>query len=173
MQIEYEYSGPLTLGPTYPSHYLTIIPVSQRTNTPHFFSVRDMADQSGSTSFLALYQSALQAYQKNAGLALPEHPLALQLQSCDSAESMASVLQGQAQAFGGSQGSDRLMTTIESTVSILTRLSSTASLTIDMSLVRQQALMPCSMTDRFLQPFSPVKALHAALAVLLAVCSVL
>ena len=173
MQIEYEYSRPLTLGPTYASHYLTIIPLSQRTNTPHFFSVRDMANQSGSTSFLALFQSALQAYQNNAGFALPEHPLALQLQSCDSAESMASLLQGQAQAFGGSQETDRLMKTIKSTVSILTRLSSTASLTIDMSLVCQQALIPCSIIDRFFQPFSPVKALHTALAVLLAVCSVL
>jgi len=55
-----------------------------------------MADQSGSTGFFALYESALRAYEKNAGVAFAEHPLALQLQSCDSVESVTSVLQGQA-----------------------------------------------------------------------------
>ena len=108
-----------------------------------------MVDQSGSTGFLALYESALQAYENNAGIALAEHPLALQLQSFDSVESMTSVLKGQAQALGEFQGNDRVMKTIESIVSILTRLSSTAALAVDLRLVRQQPLMPCSFTDRF------------------------
>ena len=113
---------------------------SQRTNPSHFFSARDMADQSGSSGFLALYGSALRAYEKNAGVAFAEHPLALQLRSCDSVESITSVLQGQAQALGEFQGSDRVMKSIKSIVLILTRLSSTAALAIDMGLVRQQAL---------------------------------
>ena len=108
-----------------------------------------MADQSGSTGFLPLYKSALQAYEKNAGITLAEHPLALQIQSCDSVESIASILQSQAQALGEFQGSDRVMKTIKSTVSILTRLSSTASLAVGAGLVRQHALMPCLFTDRF------------------------
>jgi len=108
-----------------------------------------MADQSGSTSFLALYGSALQVYEKNAGVTLAEHPLTLHLQSCDSIGSMASVLQGQAQAFSEFQGSDRVMKSIKSIVSILTRLSSTAALAVDMGLVRQQALMSCFITNRF------------------------
>ena len=108
-----------------------------------------MADQSRSTSFLALYGSALQAYEKNAGIPFAEQPLALQLQGCDSVESMASVLQGQAQALGEFQGSDRVIKIIKGILSILTRLSSTTSLAVDMGLVRQQALMPCSITDSF------------------------
>jgi hypothetical protein len=96
-----------------------------------------MVDQSGSTGFVALYESALQAYEKNAGVALAEHPLALQIQSCDSVESMTSVLQCQVQALGEFQGSDRVMKTVKRTVSILTRLSSTAALAVDMKLVRQ------------------------------------
>jgi hypothetical protein len=114
-----------------------------------------MADQSGSRAtgfaFLSLYESALQAYEKNAGVVLAEHPLALHLQSCDSVESMTSVLQGQVQAFGEFKGSERVMKTIKSTVSVLTKLSSTASLTTDsdMGLVSQQALVQCSITDRF------------------------
>lgn len=62
---------------------------------------------------------------------------------------MTSVLQGQVQAFGEFKGSERVMKTIKSTVSILTRLSSTASLTTDMGLVSQQALVQCSITDIF------------------------
>jgi len=99
-----------------------------------------MADQSGSAGFLALYESALQAYEKNAGVSFAEHPLALQLQSCDSVESMTSVLQGQAQALGEFQESDRVMKSIKGIVPILTRLSSTSALAIDMGLVRRQAL---------------------------------
>jgi hypothetical protein len=101
------------------------------------------------TGFLALYESALHAYEKNVGVALADYPLALQLQSCDSVESMTSVLQDQVQPSGEFQGSERIMKTIKSTLSISTRLSSTASLTINMGLVRQQASMPCSVTDRF------------------------
>jgi len=110
-----------------------------------------MADQSGSAGFLPLYESALQAYEKNAGVAFAEHPLTLHLQSCDSIGSTTSVLQGQAQALGEFQGSDRVMKSIKSIVSILTRLSSTAALAVDMGhrLVRQQALMSCFITDRF------------------------
>jgi hypothetical protein len=107
-----------------------------------------MADRSGSTGFLALYRSALQAYEKNAGVTLAEHPLALQLQSCDSVESMTSVLQAQVEALGEFQGSNRVMKTIKGTVSILTRLSSTASLAVDVGPVHQQALMSCLFTDR-------------------------
>jgi hypothetical protein len=108
-----------------------------------------MADQSGSTGFLPLYKSALQTYERNAGVTLAEHPLAIQIQSCDSVESMTSVLQTQVEALGEFQGSDRVMKTIKSTVSILTRLASTASLAVDADPVRQQALMPCLFTDRF------------------------
>jgi len=103
---------------------------------------RDMANQS---RFGALFESALPSYEKEAGVNLAEHPLALQLQSCHSAESIIAVLQGQAQAFSRFQGSDRVMKTIKSTVSILTRLSATAPLDVDIDLVCLQALMASSI----------------------------
>src|SRR6266851_403886 len=78
-----------------------------------------------------------------AGVILANHPLAIQLQSCHSIESITTVLQGHAQAFSESRGSDTVLKSIKSTVSILIRLSATASLgnsdTID--LVRHKALM--------------------------------
>jgi hypothetical protein len=88
-----------------------------------------MADQS---RFRPLFESALQSYQKNAGINLAGHPFALQLQSCHSIESIIAIFQGHAQVFGGSQGSDRVMKAIKSTVTILTGLSATPSLAVDM-----------------------------------------
>ena len=103
-----------------------------------------MASQPGSSRFRALLEGALQSYEKKAGVTLADHPLAVQLRSCDSVESITAFLQGQAQIFSGFQGHDRAMNAIKSTVSILTRLSATASLAIDFGLVRLQALVTCS-----------------------------
>jgi hypothetical protein len=105
-----------------------------------------MAEQSGPIRFRALFASALQAFEQKAGIILADHPLAVQLQSCHSIESITTVLQGHAQAFSEFRGSDTVLKSINSTVSILIRLSATASLgdsdTVD--LVRHKALMAYS-----------------------------
>jgi hypothetical protein len=103
-----------------------------------------MAEQSGPTHFRELFESALEAYEKKAGITLVEHSLAIQLQSCNTVESITAVLQGQAKALSESRGSDRVMKSIKNTVSMLNMLSATASLAVDISLVRQQALVACS-----------------------------
>ena len=132
--------GPsLSLYPPLPSlHHL----LRETTSLLQVTFNRDMANQS---RFGALFESALPSYEKEAGVNLAEHPLALQLQSCHSAESIIAVLQGQAQAFSRFQGSDRVMKTIKSTISILTRLSATAPLDVDIDLVCLQALMASSI----------------------------
>jgi hypothetical protein len=96
-----------------------------------------MADQSRSTHFRAIFESALLTYEKKAGVTLAEHPLAVQLQSCDSVESITAVLQGQVQAFGEFRGIGRVMKSVRSTVSTLTTLSTSASLGDSNGLVRQ------------------------------------
>jgi hypothetical protein len=106
-----------------------------------YITSRDMTNQPGSTRFRELFEAALQAYEKKAGVTLAEHPLAVQLQSCNTVESVTVVLQGQATTFIESQGSDRVMKSIKNTLSILTKLSATASLAVDIGLVRKQALM--------------------------------
>ena len=103
-----------------------------------------MADQSEPTHLHSRFESALQAYEKRAGVTLAEHPLAVQLQSCHSVESITTVLQAQAQAYGEFRGSDRAIKSIKNTVSILTRISATASLAIDFGLVRRRPLLACS-----------------------------
>jgi hypothetical protein len=87
-----------------------------------------MAHQSGSAHFQALLESALRAYEKKAGVSLAEHPLALKIQNCDSVDGITAILQDQAQTFRDLQGNDKVMKSIKATVSILSKLSSAASL---------------------------------------------
>jgi hypothetical protein len=87
-----------------------------------------MASQPESARFQTLFEPALQAYEKTAGVSLAQHPLAIKLQNCDSVEAITGLLQNQARAFGDLQGSDRIMKSIKTTVSILFKLSSAPSL---------------------------------------------
>jgi hypothetical protein len=100
-----------------------------------------MADHSGSTRFRARFEAALQDYEKKAGVTLASHPLAVQLQSCHSVESVTTALQSQAPAFGELQGSDRVIKSIKGIVSILSGLSVAPSLGDATGLVRHKALM--------------------------------
>jgi hypothetical protein len=84
-----------------------------------------MTDQSGSSRLRVLFEAALQEYEKQTGIALANHPLAGQLQDCDSVESITAVLHEQTQAF---QGRDKILKPLESVVSILHKLSATADL---------------------------------------------
>jgi hypothetical protein len=103
-------------------------------------------DHLRSSLFRGLFESALQAYESKVVVTLAEQPLAIQLQSCDSVESITAVLQGQVNAFTEFRGSDRAMKSIKDIVSILTRLSDTSSLATDIDLVRHQMLMACFST---------------------------
>jgi hypothetical protein len=111
--------------------------LSQR---PHFSPTCDMANRSGSARFQVLFDYALQAYEKKTGVTLAEHPLTIQLQSCHSVESITTILQDQAQALSDFQGSDRMMKSIKTIVSILTPLSSAAALADAVALVCYNAL---------------------------------
>jgi len=133
-----------------------------------------MAHQSESARFQALFEHALQAYEEKAGVSLTQHPLAIKLQTCDSVEAITGLLQYQAQAFRDLQGSDKIMKSLKTTVSILSKLSSAASLADAFGLVRQKGLMPCLTSLTFyLQTFPPAKAIQACLAILLDVRAVL
>jgi hypothetical protein len=114
-----------------------------------------MADQSGSTRFQALFESALQAYERKTGVILAQHPFALDLQSCDTVDNIITLLQGQTQAFSGFRERDRMMKAIKTTVSILTPLSDATSLVDAVGLVSQKALMACSTSPTFFSDIIP------------------
>jgi hypothetical protein len=133
-----------------------------------------MANQTGSSRFHALFESAFQAYEKKTGISLAEHPLFVQLQSFDSVESTTTLLQNQTQAFREFRGSDRVKKLLKNTVLIVATLSTKASLGDTIGLVCQKSLMasPAALTFS-LQPFPPATAIHAGLAILLSVCAIL
>ena len=133
-----------------------------------------MADQSTSARLQDLFELALQAYEKKTGIALAQHPLAVNLQNCQSIDDITTLLQGQAQAFNEFRESDRIMKAIKTIVTILTPLSEAVSLANAVSSVRQRALMACftSLTS-FQKLFPPTKAIQAGIGILLNVCTVL
>ena len=124
-----------------------------------------MGDQSVSSRHQTPFELALQDYEINTKISLADHPLAQELEDCHSIESIIKVLQDRTRSFGEFRGKDRVMKSIESTVSSLYKLSSTAALDDGISLVRQKMLMSVfHVSDNALQ------ALHTGLGVLLAVC---
>ena len=107
-----------------------------------------MSHQLESARFQALLEPVLQEYEKKAGVSLTQHPLAVKLQSCDSVGAITGLLQDQAQAFRDLQGSDKIMKSLKTIVSTLSKLSSVASLSDVFGLVRPKGLTayPASLT---------------------------
>jgi hypothetical protein len=127
----------LTISPSY--HFFTAIhPPSPRL---HFSVICNMSDHSQSSHFQGLFEGALQDYENQTGTALARHPLAEQLQSCNSVDSILSVLQQQAQAFTEFRGSNgRIMKSLKSAVSVIYALSSSTTLSEVISMVRCMVL---------------------------------
>jgi hypothetical protein len=101
-----------------------------------------MADRSQSSPFQVLFESALQDYQNQTGITLPNHPLTEKLQYCDSVESITAVLQEQAQAFSEFRGDDgKFMKSLKGVVSVLYTLSASTALGEAIGLVCTNALM--------------------------------
>jgi fungal STAND N-terminal Goodbye domain len=101
-----------------------------------------MADPSQSSRLRVLFESALEDYQNQTGMTLTHHPIAQQLRTCDSVESVIAVLKAQARAFRKSrEGDGPIMKSLERVVSVLYTLSASTGLGEAIVLVRRQALM--------------------------------
>ena len=131
----------------------------------------DTTDQSTSSRLRSLFKSALEDYETKTKITLDQHPLAKQLENCNSVESITAVLQDQARAFGEFKGRDRIMKSIRRTVSFLYNLSATAALGDDLGLVRQKTLTTFHVSDILVQALRPAKAIQTGLGVLLTVCT--
>jgi hypothetical protein len=84
-----------------------------------------MANPSGSVYFQRVLESALIRYEKKTGVTLSEHPLAMQLQSCNSIDDFNNLLQEKAKDI---KERERITKSMKTIVSILTPLSSVAHL---------------------------------------------
>jgi len=83
------------------------------------------AAATSSPNFQLIFNNALKAYEKRTKNDLLAHPLAAQLQACDSPSAVLSVLQQQVQELNQSRSSnERLTNWLDPTVNVLYALSS-------------------------------------------------
>ena len=96
------------------------------------------ASSSSSTNFQLIINNALDKYKKRTKNDLITHPLAAQIQSCDSPSAILAVLQQQVQGLDQSRSSDeRWSKWLDPTVNVVYVLSS--SLAAGVSLVSRSA----------------------------------
>ena len=95
----------------------------------HIPSNPDMSHSSSFSSFQSLFNAALQHYADQIGTKIDDHPIAKQLEACDSLDSISSVLQEHAQRFAKSRGDDgRIITCLNRTIHVLYTLSTSTVL---------------------------------------------
>ncbi len=102
-----------------------------------------MTDNTGSSLFQVLFESALQDYENQTGTTLTSHPLAEQLQTCQSVESVTALLQEQVRAFSEFRESDKITKLLKSVVSSLSKVFATARLGQHFGLVCPRLLNGC------------------------------
>ena len=100
-----------------------------------------MSDHSALSHIKVLFDAALQDYETQTGIPLPEHPLAERLQECHSVESITAVLHEQTQDFNQFRGKEKLIKSLTNAISVLHNLSSCAKLGEVIGLVHLKALM--------------------------------
>ena len=82
--------------------------------------------QSSSLNFQSIFNTAVKAYEKRTKKDLLAHPLASQLQACNSPVSILAVLQGQVDDLDQARKSDKRLTRwLSPTVNVLLTFSTT------------------------------------------------
>ena len=116
-----------------------------------------MTDHPGSAHIQALLGSAVQAYEKKAGVTLADSDdsFAMQLQRCQSVDDIVALLQDQAQAIDDFQQRDRIFKSIRTTVSFSFPFSSIASVSDNVGLVRRKVLMACFTSPTVFTDITP------------------
>ena len=123
-----------------------------------------------SSNFRQTFNNALKAYEERTKQDLVVHPLAAQLQDCDSSNSILLVLRQQVKELHRSQsGNDRLTKWLDSTVNILYALSPTLGEGISMVCLRTRTCEIRTLISVLKLP-SPVNVIFTGVGVLLSVC---
>ena len=83
---------------------------------------------SSESRFQAIFQAALKSYQKQTKKNILTHPLASQLQACESTAAIVTILQDRVRGFEeSSEGDERLTKWLGPTVNVLNAFSATVS----------------------------------------------
>ena len=135
-------------------------------------SISDMSRSSSST-FQALLDAALQDYEDKTGSVLIDHPLAEELQECDSVMSVTTILEEQIRIFPSYEFTDHgmLVDSLKHLVDVLSSpfISNVFDQDTDL-VVRPKGTPLCVLLlIVILQPLPPAKATFAGIAILLTV----
>ena len=121
---------------------------------------------SSTSRFQAIFQAAIKSYQKQTKQDLLAHPLASQLQDCDSTDAILVILQDQVGQFDKSHsGDERLTKWLGPTVNVLNAFSATISGGV--SLVSRHSWLVYWPLIYILQVFSPANVIFTGVGVLL------
>ena len=130
-------------------------------------STFDITATSPTSNFQSIFNTALQVYEMKTKKDLLAHPLASQLQACDTPGSILTVLQDQVDDIDQARKSDeRLTRWLSPTVNVL--LAFSGILGEGIGLVRPKVISDCGLTAAT-QVFSPAKVIFAGAGVLLQV----
>jgi phage-related protein len=130
-----------------------------------------MSQSSSSSTFPALFDAALQDYEDKIGSSLINHPLAKELQECDSVGSITAILEEQARIFREFRDHGKLVNSFKHLVDVLSSpfISTVFDQGTDL-VVRPKGIPRCILLlIGILQPFPPAKAIFAGIAILLVV----
>ena len=103
---------------------LAIVSVSYE-KTPRFRHMSQSHLAASSSNFQLIINNALKAYEKRTKKDLLAHPLAAQLQACDSLSAILAILQQQVQGLDQSRSDDRWTKWLDPTVNVLFAFSAT------------------------------------------------
>ena len=109
-----------------------------------------MSNQSGSSHLRVLFETALEDYKKQTSIELAKHPLAEQLQDCNSVESVTDILREQAQGFKEFREKDKVLRPLKKVLTVLHRLPPAANFAQYVGLVCPWAPTGCSASLTFI-----------------------
>ncbi len=123
-----------------------------------------------SSNFQQIFNNALKAYEKRTRKDLLAHPLAAELQTCNSPSAILTVLQRQVQGLDQSRSSDDRWTKwLDPTVNVLYALSGNLGEGVSLVSPRTRTLSEICGLIYIWQIFSPAKVIFVGVGVLLSV----
>ena len=118
----------------------------------------------------AIFNAALRTYKEKTGKDITSHPLATELQSCDSPDAILAVLRTQIPTPDQSQNGDETFTKyLIPTVNVLYTLSDTLGEGFSLVIIAMSSLMRICALTSLSQVFSPSKVIFTGIGVLLLV----
>jgi len=118
----------------------------------------------------SIFNAALRTYKKKTGKDITSHPLATELQSCDSPDAILSVLRRQIPMPDQSQNVDETFKkSLVPTINVLYTLSDTLGEGVGLVIIMISSLLRTRAQTSFSQVFPPAKVIFAGIGILLLV----